>query len=123
MTCRERWVLLNLSHPYLNDIKSSDNAMLEFMSKFIIRTRSICHQTPMKLSEFLEPPSTVWPSGNHLLGGNWRRIYLNIEKNCIYFNFNLSIFNKNGRRRLWGGVYNQRGALSEIRFFLTSVYL
>ena len=31
-----------------------------------------------------EPPSTVWPSGTHFLGGNWRRIDLKLNRTESY---------------------------------------
>ena len=79
MTCRELWVLMNASHPSLSDTKFAYNALSEFMYKFISRTRSRYHQTPVKKSVFLDPSSTICPSDTHFPGGNRRRIDLKIE--------------------------------------------
>ena len=76
-------MLTNVSDPSLSDTTFSDNAMSEFMSAFFGRTRIRCHQTLVKRSEFLEPPSTVWPSVTHFPGGNRRRTDLKIEQNRI----------------------------------------
>ena len=79
MNSRELWVLMNVPHLSLSDTKNSDNALSEFMSAFIRSTRSTFHKAPVKESEFLDSPSTVWPSGTHFPGGNWRRIYIKVE--------------------------------------------
>ena len=70
---------MNVSHTSLSNTKFSDNALSGFMAVFIIRTHIRCHQMPVKKSEVLEPPSTVWPIVTHLPWGNRCRIDLKIE--------------------------------------------
>ena len=57
----------------------------------IIRTLSRGHWMPVKKSECFDLPSTVYPSGTHLPGGNWYKIEIRIKKKSILIYFGLNI--------------------------------
>ena len=78
-TWKEGRALVNASHPSLRNTMSSYNAVYSRTADFIARKQSRGHQrTPVNKLEFLDPPSTIRPSGTHLPGGNRRNIQLKV---------------------------------------------
>ena len=55
--------------PYLYNNTYSDNTIKSMMATFIRRTLSRLHWTPVKESDFFDPPSTIRPSGTNFPWG------------------------------------------------------